>query len=350
VLGTLDNNHLDLYTNDSLRARITKAGNLIVGDTTADDGSKLQVSGTLSLSPTISDGAGGYTYMSMNNNSFIGGIGHNMVFRIPDPIYNYYFQFAPRPNTGTSPKTLSFNGGGSNPNIAILSPSNYIDIYNLQNISTDASGIYLTSGGYSGMDGLVVQRNARSMLMTDPLFTVRESTDTTVFQALKNGNVGVGTKAPTAQLHTTGSVRFSGLTSNNTQARVLVSDTSGNLYYRDASTLAASDPIRSFLAVDGPIKAKELTLTAKDWPDYVFDSSYALPALAGVEDYIRQYHHLPDLPSAGEVEKTGTNVGATQQALLKKIEELTLYILQQDKAMKAMNEKMELILTKLKEK
>jgi hypothetical protein len=298
--------------------------------------------------PAYTDGAGGYKYITMSNGGMIGGYIHHMVFQVPDPLYGYYFEFAPSTYISGPTQTLTFNGGGSTTaNIVVSSPSNFIDLRGVQNISLDASGLYLTSGGYSGMDGVVVQRSARSTNMTDPLFTVRENSDSTIFQALKNGNVGVGTKTPTAQLHTTGTVRFAGLSSNNTQTRVLVSDTSGNLYYRDASTLAADEPIRSSLAVNGPIKAQELTLTAKDWPDYVFDSSYALPALAGVKDYIRQHHHLQGLPAAGEVEQAGADVGATQEALLKKIEELTLYILNQDKEIKELKQ---LILTKLNNK
>ena len=54
---------------------------------------------------------------------------------------------------------------------------------------------------------------------------------------LPTGNIGIGTIAPTAQLHTTGSVRLAGITNDSTKSRVLVSDTSGNLYYRSASSL-----------------------------------------------------------------------------------------------------------------
>ena len=52
------------------------------------------------------------------------------------------------------------------------------------------------------------------------------------------GNVGIGVKTPTAQLHTTGTVRFAGMTSDSTKTRVLVSDTSGNLFYRNVSSLS----------------------------------------------------------------------------------------------------------------
>ncbi|MES1250126.1 MAG: hypothetical protein ABUL46_05545, partial [Chitinophaga rupis] len=140
-----------------------------------------------------------------------------------------------------------------------------------------------------------------------------------------NGYFGLGTTSPTAQLHTTGTVRFAGLTNDDTQTRVLVSDANGNLYYRNVSSLAMGDIPRTSLAVNGPMKAKSLTLSQTGWPDYVFDSTYKLTSLQEVEEYIRRNNHLPGVPSAEEIARDGISVGDNQAALLKKIEELTLY-------------------------
>ncbi|MBS1565904.1 MAG: hypothetical protein JST39_16060 [Bacteroidetes bacterium] len=66
---------------------------------------------------------------------------------------------------------------------------------------------------------------------------------------ISGAKIGMGTTTPSAQLHTTGNVRFAGLTNDNTQTRILVADASGNLYYRDASTIAMNDlPGASFVA------------------------------------------------------------------------------------------------------
>jgi hypothetical protein len=72
------------------------------------------------------------------------------------------------------------------------------------------------------------------------------------------------------------------------------------------------------------------------WPDYVFAPGYQLPSLAEVEKYILTYQHLPGIPAANEIEKEGLDIGDTQAALLKKIEELTLYIVQQQKDIEAL--------------
>jgi len=141
--------------------------------------------------------------------------------------------------------------------------------------------------------------------------------------------IGVGTTTPTAQFHTTGSVRFAGLTQDNSQTNILVSDSQGNLYTRSAASLAADNLIRSSLTIDGTIKSKKLIISPDVWADYVFDSTFRLTPLSEVETYIHKEHHLPDLPAAAEVQKQGLDVGTNQAALLKKIEELTLYTIDQ---------------------
>jgi len=158
---------------------------------------------------------------------------------------------------------------------------------------------------------------------------------------INGANIGMGTNTPTAQLHTTGSVRFAGLTQDSTRNLVIVADDSGNLYYRTASSLAADGLVRSSLAVNGPINAKRVIVSPDEWADYVFDSSYKLPSLTGVETYIRKEHHLPGIPSAAEVKKDGIDVGAGQAALLKKIEELTLYNIGEEKKIAEQNQRLE---------
>jgi len=169
---------------------------------------------------------------------------------------------------------------------------------------------------------------------------------------LPTGNIGIGTIAPTAQFHTTGTVRLAGLTSDSTKTRVLVSDTSGNLFYRSASSLTGrwlyangtvydsldniaigtSNPQGYKLAVNGTaIFTKVKVKTAGTWPDYVFGKDYRLPDLAWLESYLAQYRHLPDIASEAEVQRDGIDVGDHQAALLKKVEELTLYLIDENK-------------------
>jgi len=89
------------------------------------------------------------------------------------------------------------------------------------------------------------------------------------------------------------------------------------------------------LAVNGDVVAKKITVTQTGWPDYVFSRRYKLRPLAQVGRYIQQYKHLPDLPSADSVDKNGLDLGRAQAALLKKVEELTLYALEQQKQLES---------------
>ncbi|MBA3681251.1 MAG: hypothetical protein H0W73_08820 [Bacteroidetes bacterium] len=88
-------------------------------------------------------------------------------------------------------------------------------------------------------------------------------------------------------------------------------------------------------AVDGAIVAKSLYLTLNcGWADYVFAADYQLPKLEDVETYYKTNKHLPEMPSAEEVEKNGVDVTEMNILLLKKIEELTLYVVDQQKKIK----------------
>ncbi|MGN7787307.1 hypothetical protein ACTJIJ_22425 [Niabella sp. 22666] len=96
------------------------------------------------------------------------------------------------------------------------------------------------------------------------------------------------------------------------------------------------------LSVNGKIRAQEIKVEADNgtnWPDYVFDPSYQLPALPELEKFIRDHRHLPGIPSAKQVKENGIALGENQAALLKKIEEQALYIIQQEKRMEALEKR-----------
>jgi len=85
------------------------------------------------------------------------------------------------------------------------------------------------------------------------------------------------------------------------------------------------------LAVNGDIKATRVKVTnsAADWPDYVFHPAYQLPGLLELEAYINKNQHLPNVPSAAAVEKEGSvDLGDMNKMLLRKVEELTLYMIE----------------------
>ena len=85
------------------------------------------------------------------------------------------------------------------------------------------------------------------------------------------------------------------------------------------------------LFVETGIRTRKVKVDQATWADYVFEPSYKLPSLEEVESFIKQHKHLPDVPSARDVQKEGLNLGDNQALLLKKIEELTLYAIDQNK-------------------
>ncbi len=84
------------------------------------------------------------------------------------------------------------------------------------------------------------------------------------------------------------------------------------------------------LAVNGTVRAKEVIVDT-GWSDFVFEDSYRLRSLAEVETHIEEHGNLPDVPSASEVESEGLSVGKAQKIMMQKIEELTLYMIEQEK-------------------
>ena len=86
------------------------------------------------------------------------------------------------------------------------------------------------------------------------------------------------------------------------------------------------------LSVNGKAVCTEVLVDAlADWPDYVFSDNYDLMSLQELEKSIKENNHLPGIPSAAEVEENGILLGDMQTKLLKKVEELTLYTIEQDK-------------------
>ena len=111
-----------------------------------------------------------------------------------------------------------------------------------------------------------------------------------------------------------------------------------NIDYLGNIGIGTTNPGSNKMAVEGTLAARKVMVTATNpFPDYVFDQGYRLPTLDSVAEYIRAHHHLPGIPSADSVQRNGLDVGSNQAALLQKIEELTLYIIQQKKTIEDMN-------------
>lgn len=119
-------------------------------------------------------------------------------------------------------------------------------------------------------------------------------------------------------------------------------DGSRNIYY-DAGKVRVGIPEGKRYPAEYKLIVAGKTITegvkvqlSSRWPDFVFDSAYRLPPLAEVENYIRKNRHLPELPSAKQIEKQGLELGEMDAKLLQKIEELTLYMIKLKKDTEAL--------------
>jgi len=100
------------------------------------------------------------------------------------------------------------------------------------------------------------------------------------------------------------------------------------------------------LDVDGPIRADKVVVNTTG-ADFVFDSSYKIMPLQKLDFYLQQNHHLPDIKSASEMQKNGIDLGENQTTLLQKTEELTLYIIDQNKKLEQQQSMIELLQAQL---
>lgn len=154
-----------------------------------------------------------------------------------------------------------------------------------------------------------------------------------VFAANSLAIVGAGNSSTNRKVYifAEGGTTFSGDAIVNTNAIV-----NGNI---GVGTYIIPEGYR--LAVDGRIIAEELRIqNSAVWPDYVFDEDYPLMPLSDLEKCITRDKHLPDVPSAADVSQNGIAVGEMEAVLLRKLEELTLHIIAQDKRIQELELKM----------
>jgi hypothetical protein len=319
---------------------------------------------------------GGGTNINMDigtasNRAYVRLLGTNPSLRLEGNDASYYPNITIKSNVGLGQiDTYGFNGGHGM-NITVWNNGNPIGF-----------GVSPTSGNFSqsNVPSVVTYSVVGAVGQTADVFQVLTRSGATHLLLKANGNLGLGTTTPSARLHSKGTVRFEDLVNDDTKTRVIVSDNNGNLSYRDASTLGGSGSISgtvNYLAkysstnaiassliydngtsvgigtvslngdyklfVEAGIRTRKVKVDVGTWPDYVFAPDYTLPSLQEIENFITRHNHLPDMPTAADVADDGLNLGDNQALLLKKIEELTLHLIELNKTvqqLKADNEEL----------
>ena len=304
--------------------------------------SKAQTSNLLSINDTRSINA----LPNFSSSSIIADFKTRSVIGVPgDGLYSTNLtisQWGNTDNTGDKNHQLNFNNGGifyrsafpldpqwgswrkiiltdenGNVGIGINNPTKKLDIYSNTNttlkIANGDPATYPTEihlGGYPDFtkSAIISAPNAAGWYRQDLFFCLANGNDLSSvglsdaamviksYNSGKFGNVGIGTINPDEKLTVKGKIH--------------------------------TQEVRVDLL--GPLV-----------PDYVFSNDYKLKSLEEVEDYIKQNSHLPEIPSAKEIEKNGLMLAEMNMSLLKKIEELTLYSIEQNKKIEAQSKEIE---------
>lgn len=214
---------------------------------------------------------------------------------------------------------LTFLTGGENTRMVITAETGKIGIGDFS--ATEPEGkvhikandyedatLIIESSANSKISGLLFKNAPGNIATIDQNQPINFYTGSTTLRMKidPNGNVGIGTDTPNRLLTVQGISQFNG----------------------DVYVMASN------IYTDGEIRAKKFRAVLDPLPDYVFFDDYELRSLNEVKSYIVANKHLPEVPSAKEVALNGVELGEFNSILLKKIEELTLYILEQEERIK----------------
>lgn len=255
--------------------------------------------------------------------------------------------------------------------------------------NADPTNYYLGSYPVSGTDGLSIKWDGGIRLITN--------TDNSIIQMLGNGNVGIGNNLPTEKLDVSGnillrnyinssgagsSIFFTSYGTDSPGARIntsldfasgadsrssLILSSYWNRYMNEITLrggnvgIGTENPqytldvngkaaFSNNVLINAKLETREVTVTNTPTADFVFSENYKLPSLEEVELNIKANKHLPEVSSAKEMEKYGVNVGEFQIKLLQKIEELTLYSIEQNKQNKILQLRVEKLEKTMSEK
>jgi len=162
---------------------------------------------------------------------------------------------------------------------------------------------------FSDVNDLFIKARTSNLIGGTRGNIILQYSDPRIFE--QTGFIGIGIDSPKTKLHVSGNV-------------MIGSGTPASGY---------------MLSVNGKVISEEVRVELDaTWPDYVFDEEYKLTPLHQLEKYISSEKHLPNIPPASQVQREGFDLGDMNRRLLEKIEELTLYIIQQEKKLNALQQ------------
>lgn len=234
-------------------------------------------------------------------------------------------------------------------------------------LSTSTPVLITQTGGATGMPGTVFKPLLSLSLTGFPTSGFGSVPGGTLYplHVSYEGRVGIGTNAPAVGLHVfnnqfllsrangtpavsfnpTGSFTFTTDGTNSSARGLFINNGANNFFSVTPQSILFTDGNAELFKVNntGYVYARKMIVTlASPFPDFVFEKNYRLMPLTDLAGFINQYKHLPDMPAAAEVAANNNQieVGEMQAKLLQKVEELTLYILQQQQQIDELKSKL----------
>ena len=240
-------------------------------------------------------------------------------------------------NPAASSSTLAIKAQGTNPT--------YVDLF--ETSTSVANNAMLRFIGSTGNLRHVITEDASGNLLIDAGYTGGGAANKVKIDGAEDitGNLAVtGTATVTGATTLSSTLAVTGATTlSSTLAVTGLATFTGNVQIGTVKpTLSAyvnSTSGESNLSVNGWIVSKKVIVETSNWADKVFANDYNLTNLADLEHYIKANNHLPEIPSECEVMEKGVDVGEMNRLLLQKVEELTLYVIAQQKQIDNLNKR-----------
>ena len=254
---------------------------------------------------------------------------------------------------GTKPTNQLDIAGNSRFSVNTTNP----DAVKIGNFHYDNDALSIES---NGSVQVVLDRNNNNEYKVFDVKSLQSGVKEPILRVFEDGRVGIYTTTPRERLHVNGVLAvdqagydFSNINIGHQSNDRIFSDNDGwyggglffrvhnennSINYVDAMMITEEGNVgigirqpSEKLVVNGIIKAKELIIEDPLTADFVFENDYNLRTLNQVEEFIAKNKHLPEVPSAKQMEENGVSVAQMNQILLQKVEELTLYMIQQEK-------------------
>ncbi len=296
------------------------ANNIVAGDSLFVSVDATTISGMAAIQFVTDNTAN----TSLSTSNFSGSSNHTDSFIVPSGISTIdLWLFSNYGQSGNGGEVIFENitVSKSNPNSTGCGPNGLTTEYRIDGTwSSGASSITVSEGTELILSAL--PNHVIIIDIEDPGGTIRSDNYTFTATAADAGVYTITSNegcVETLEIIVTGSGDPNWVGSNN------------GIQYIGNVGIGAAAQANYRLAVDGTIHTREVRVDNDNWPDYVFQDGYELPSLEQVQQHINEHGHLINVPSAEEVAAHGVELGEMNKVLLEKIEELTLYLLEQHK-------------------